>query len=122
MARPVTLFTGQWADLPIEVMARKTKEFGFDGIELACWGDHFEVDKALGDDNYCAQIRELLDKYDLHWGPGLLKLNSPGSRSAISVTLAPSASIRHRRACICASCRPTAAVSARAVFSRAVTS
>ncbi len=65
MARPVTLFTGQWADLPIDEMARKTKEFGYDGIELACWGDHFEVDKALAEDNYCAQKREFLDSLDL---------------------------------------------------------
>ena len=65
MARPVTLFTGQWADLPLEEMARKTKEFGYDGIELACWGDHFEVDKALADDGYCTRKRELLDRYDL---------------------------------------------------------
>jgi sugar phosphate isomerase/epimerase len=65
MARPVTLFTGQWADLPVEEMARKTKEFGYDGIELACWGDHFEVDKALADDSYCAKHRELLDRHDL---------------------------------------------------------
>ena len=46
MDRPVTLFTGQWADLPIETMARMTHEFGYDGIELACWGDHLEVDQA----------------------------------------------------------------------------
>lgn len=65
MARPVTLFTGQWADLKIEDMARKTKEFGYDGIELACWGDHFEVDKALSDDGYCSARRELLDSHDL---------------------------------------------------------
>lgn len=65
MARPITLFTGQWADLPIEEMARKTKEFGYDGIELACWGDHFEVDKAVSDDKYCKQRRELLDRHDL---------------------------------------------------------
>lgn len=65
MARPVTLFTGQWADLPVEQMARKTKEFGYDGIELACWGDHFEVDKALKDDRYCARKRELLEKHNL---------------------------------------------------------
>ncbi|NQT41002.1 MAG: sugar phosphate isomerase/epimerase, partial [Planctomycetes bacterium] len=44
MARPVTMFTGQWADLPLEEMARKCSEFGYDGLELACWGDHFEVD------------------------------------------------------------------------------
>ena len=48
MGRLVSLFTGQWADLGIEEMCRKTSEFGYDGIELACWGDHFEVDKALG--------------------------------------------------------------------------
>ena len=65
MPRPVTLFTGQWADLPLETMARKTKEFGYDGIELACWGDHFEVDKALADDGYCRRKRDLLEKHDL---------------------------------------------------------
>jgi len=65
MARPVTLFTGQWADLRLEQLARKTKEFGYDGIELACWGDHFEVDKALAENDYCAKKRELLDQHDL---------------------------------------------------------
>ncbi len=65
MSRLVTLFTGQWADLPIEDMCRKTRDFGYNGIELACWGDHFEVDKALSDDGYCGQKRELLAKYDL---------------------------------------------------------
>jgi sugar phosphate isomerase/epimerase len=65
MARPVTLFTGQWADLAIEEMAQKTSDFGYQGIELACWGDHFEVDKALADDNYCAAKHDLLDRFDL---------------------------------------------------------
>lgn len=65
MARPVTLFTGQWADLSIEDMARMTREFGYDGIELACWGDHFEVDKALAEDGYCQAKRDLLEKYEL---------------------------------------------------------
>lgn len=65
MARPVTLFTGQWADIPCEQMVRKTQEFGYTGIELACWGDHFEVDKALADDSYCKLKRELLDHHDL---------------------------------------------------------
>ncbi|MBM4093679.1 MAG: sugar phosphate isomerase/epimerase [Planctomycetes bacterium] len=65
MTRPVTLFTGQWADLPLAEMARKTKEFGYDGIELACWGDHFEVGKALADEAYCARKRELLESCDL---------------------------------------------------------
>ena len=65
MARPVTLFTGQWADLPLEVLAEKAASWGYDGLELACWGDHFEVDKALKDDNYCKAKRELLKKHGL---------------------------------------------------------
>ncbi|MEM9410252.1 MAG: sugar phosphate isomerase/epimerase [Planctomycetota bacterium] len=65
MARPVTLFTGQWADLPIVDMARKASEFGYDGIELACWGDHFDVSKALEDDAYCSEKRSLLESHDL---------------------------------------------------------
>ena len=65
MSRPVTLFTGQWADLSLDDLCRKASDFGYQGLELACWGDHFEVDKALADDDYCAQQRELLDRYDL---------------------------------------------------------
>ena len=66
MARPVTLFTGQWADLPLEELAKKTSSWGFDGLELACWGDHFEVDKALSGKNYCKQKREMLKDYGLN--------------------------------------------------------
>lgn len=60
MARPVTLFTGQWADLPLEELADKAKAFGYDGVELACWGGHFEADKALSDANYCKDIYSML--------------------------------------------------------------
>ncbi len=63
MSRPVTLFSGQWADMPIETICRKTKEFGYDGIELGCWGDHIEIDKA--DQSYCEQRKAILKKYDL---------------------------------------------------------
>ncbi|MFN2134531.1 MAG: sugar phosphate isomerase/epimerase family protein [Candidatus Promineifilaceae bacterium] len=65
MARPVTLFTGQWADLPFEEICRKASDFGFDGLEIACWGDHFEVDKALEEDGYVQGRRDILEKYDL---------------------------------------------------------
>ena len=58
MARPVTLFTGQWADLPLEELAAKAGEWGFDGLELACWGDHFEVDRALAEPDYAAAQRD----------------------------------------------------------------
>jgi len=65
MARPVTMFTGQWADLPLEELARKFSGFGYDGLELACWGDHFEVQRALSEDDYCAKKREVLEKNGL---------------------------------------------------------
>ncbi len=65
MARPITLFTGQWADLPFEEVCRLASEWGYDGLEIACWGDHFEVDKALADDRYVARTRETLEKYRL---------------------------------------------------------
>lgn len=63
MSRPVTLFTGQWADLPFETVCQKAKSFGYDGLELACWGDHFEVARAT--DEYCASKRKTLEKYGL---------------------------------------------------------
>jgi len=63
MGRPVTLFTGQWADLDCETIITKAKEFGYDGVEFGCWGDHFEVDKA--DDAYCRKKRDLLAKHDM---------------------------------------------------------
>lgn len=67
MARPVTLFTGQWADLTLDDLAKKARDWGFDGLELACWGDHFEVDKALGDESYVQTRRDILNKYELKY-------------------------------------------------------
>jgi len=65
MARPITMFTGQWADLPLEEICKKVSKWGYDGLELACWGDHFEVDKALESDRYLKDKRALLEKYKL---------------------------------------------------------
>jgi sugar phosphate isomerase/epimerase len=65
MARPVTLFTGQWADLSLEQLLQKVSSWGFDGVELACWGDHFETDKALESDKYVRAKRDLLEKYKM---------------------------------------------------------
>ena len=50
----------RWKRWPV-----RRSEFGYDGLELACWGDHFEVDKALSDSSYCKRKRELLEKNDL---------------------------------------------------------
>ncbi|SFJ68990.1 Sugar phosphate isomerase/epimerase [Streptosporangium canum] len=65
MTRPITLFTGQWADLPFEEVCRLAAEWGYDGLEIACWGDHFEVDKALADDSYVERKLEVLAKHNL---------------------------------------------------------
>lgn len=65
MARPITLFTGQWADLPLVELAPKAKAMGFDGLELACWGDHFEVRRALHEPGYLEEKHALLDRYGL---------------------------------------------------------
>ncbi len=65
MGRPVTLFTGQWADLPFETICAKAKQFGYEGIELPCWGDHFEVDKALKDKGYVKGRWEILRGHGL---------------------------------------------------------
>ena len=53
MARPVTLFTGQFADLPLTQLAKKARQWGYDGLELACWGDHFDLARGATDLAYC---------------------------------------------------------------------
>jgi sugar phosphate isomerase/epimerase len=58
--RPVTLFTGQWADMPLAKLAPLAKRMGYDGLELACWGDHFDVDLALSSKMYVQEKWELL--------------------------------------------------------------
>jgi len=65
MNRPVTLFTGQWADQPLEHWVPKIKSWGYDGIELPCWGGHFDVQAALKDDSYCQKRRDLLAQHGL---------------------------------------------------------
>ena len=52
MYRTITLFTGQFADIPINELAKKATGWGYDGLELACWGDHLDVDKAATDKKY----------------------------------------------------------------------
>ena len=65
MSRSVTLFTGQWADLSINERAPLAKEMGYDGLELACWGDHFDVDQAARSKKYCIEKWELLADHGL---------------------------------------------------------
>lgn len=65
MSRLLTIMTCQWADLEMEVMFRKAKEMGYEGVELACWGNHLDVKRAAEDDSYVEEVKALLKKYDL---------------------------------------------------------
>ena len=65
MPRPVTLFTGQWADMPLAEVAEKASEWGFDGLELACWGDHFDPAQGAKSVEYCNEKKALLEQYGL---------------------------------------------------------
>lgn len=66
MPRPILLFTGPWADLPLTELAAKAAEWGYHGLELATWGDHLEVQRALSESDYCAERLALLAGHDLH--------------------------------------------------------
>ncbi len=65
MTRPITLFTGQWADLPFEKVCRLAAGWGYEGLEIACWGDHLDVVRAAEDDAYLKSRTDLLEKHGL---------------------------------------------------------
>ncbi len=65
MARTVTLFTGQFADIPLETLAAKAKGWGYDGLELASWGDHLDVIRAANDPGYAEERRAVLGRQGL---------------------------------------------------------
>ncbi len=65
MNRPVTLVSGQWADLRFEELCRKVEGFGFDGIEIACSGDHLDIRKAASDPFYVDEKKQQLAQHDL---------------------------------------------------------
>jgi sugar phosphate isomerase/epimerase len=64
MARPITLFTGQWADLPFEEVARLAGGWGYDGLEIACWGDHIDVSR-WDDETYVQSRLDILERNGL---------------------------------------------------------
>ncbi|MDR7269546.1 sugar phosphate isomerase/epimerase [Pelomonas saccharophila] len=63
--RPLTLFTGQWTDMPLAELAPLARRMGYDGLELACGGDHFNVQRALKETGYAAGQRALLAEHGL---------------------------------------------------------
>ncbi|WP_086818536.1 sugar phosphate isomerase/epimerase [Allokutzneria sp. NRRL B-24872] len=65
MPRAITLFTGQWADLPFEEVCALASSWGYDGLEIACSGDHFDVERAVADKSYVDDRRRILDRHGL---------------------------------------------------------
>ena len=65
MPRPILLFSGPWADLPLEVLAAKAASWEYGGFELCCWGDHLEVQRGLSEDGYCPARLDMLARHDL---------------------------------------------------------
>jgi sugar phosphate isomerase/epimerase len=63
--RPVTLFTGQFADIPLEELCKKARSWGYDGLELACWGDHVDVTQAARNKKYAKSRKEMLADHGL---------------------------------------------------------
>ncbi len=66
MARPITIFTGQFGDVLSEELFSKMSEIGYDGLELACGTDHFDVRKCLNEEGYCEAKHAQLAKYNLN--------------------------------------------------------
>ncbi len=64
MTRPITLFTGQWADLPLEEVAELAAGWGYDGLEIACWGDHLDPWR-WDDADYVQGKLDLLERHGL---------------------------------------------------------
>ncbi|MBM6591734.1 sugar phosphate isomerase/epimerase [Brevibacterium sp. RIT 803] len=64
-SHPVTLFTGQWADMPFEEVARLAASWGYDGLEIACSGDHLDLARAEEDPAYLQSRLDVLDRYGL---------------------------------------------------------
>ena len=70
MTHPVTLFTGQWADLPFEEVAKLASGWGYDGLEIACSGDHLNIQRAAEDDAYLGDTFGGEERFDQQFCKG----------------------------------------------------
>lgn len=71
MSKPVTLFTGQWADMTFKDLCQKAAEWGYEGLEIACWGDHMDVSRAAEDIAYVNDKKKILEKFNINcWALG----------------------------------------------------
>jgi sugar phosphate isomerase/epimerase len=65
MVQPITLFTGQWADLSLNEVAGLASGWGYDGLEIACSAEHLDVWRAAEEPNYLAERQEILKRNGL---------------------------------------------------------
>jgi hypothetical protein len=65
MARPILLFTGSWADLPLATLAPRAAEWGYQGLDLSARGDHLEVQRGLSEEDYCPDKLAALNRLEL---------------------------------------------------------
>ena len=65
MSRPITLFTGQWADLPFAQVCRLAADWGYDGLEIGFGGDHLDAHLALTEPGYLDARKKLLADHGL---------------------------------------------------------
>src|SRR5690606_36457377 len=59
-----TLFTGQWADLTLEEVARLAAGWGYDGLEIAVSGEHLDA-RRWDDDDYVEERLDILRRHGL---------------------------------------------------------
>ena len=65
MPRPIALLTAQWADLTFTTVCELASKWGYDGLEIACWGDHFDIHRAVNEPGYVEERKEILASYNL---------------------------------------------------------
>src|SRR5690554_1793597 len=71
MTRPVILFTVQCTDLNFEDVCKFVCEAGYDGLEIACWRYHMDIQRAATDPEYIQERQNILAKYNLKcWALG----------------------------------------------------
>ena len=56
MARPVTLYTGQWGDLSLEEVCKLASEMGYEGLEIATNG-HINCHEVVTNQEYEKQVK-----------------------------------------------------------------
>jgi sugar phosphate isomerase/epimerase len=64
MGRIITLASGQFGDMKLDDLCAFAARVGYDGLELATHA-HFNVQKALSDDDYIPFVKETLQKHGL---------------------------------------------------------